>query len=63
MPTSRGVSLVPQGKRIFSNLSVEENILLGRASRRTGSWTLSAQDDYNNKDKARNVWVSVNFSF
>ena len=28
-----------------------------------GSWTLSAQDDYNNKDKARNVWVSVNFSF
>ncbi|KAF1695610.1 TonB-dependent receptor [Pseudoxanthomonas jiangsuensis] len=28
-----------------------------------GSWTLSAQDDYNNKEKARNVWVSVNFSF
>jgi branched-chain amino acid transport system ATP-binding protein len=45
VPTSRGVSLVPQGKRIFSNLSVEENILLGRASRRTGSWTLSAVYD------------------
>jgi ABC-type branched-subunit amino acid transport system ATPase component len=42
VPTSRGVSLVPQGKRIFGNLSVEENILLGRASRRSGSWTLSA---------------------
>jgi outer membrane receptor for ferrienterochelin and colicins len=28
-----------------------------------GSWTLSAQDDYNNKDKARNIWVSLNFSF
>ena len=41
VPTSRGVSLVPQGKRIFSNLSVEENILLGRASRRSGSWGLS----------------------
>jgi branched-chain amino acid transport system ATP-binding protein len=42
VPTSRGVSLVPQGKRIFGNLSVEENILLGRASRRSGSWTLPA---------------------
>jgi ABC-type branched-subunit amino acid transport system ATPase component len=42
VPTSRGVSLVPQGKRIFSNLSVEENIQLGRASRRTGSWSLDA---------------------
>jgi branched-chain amino acid transport system ATP-binding protein len=42
VPTSRGVSLVPQGKRIFGNLSVEENILLGRASRRSGSWTLAA---------------------
>ena len=28
-----------------------------------GTWTLSAQDDYNNKDKARNIWVSLNFSF
>ena len=42
VPTSRGVSLVPQGKRIFGNLSVEENILLGRASRRSGSWTQNA---------------------
>lgn len=37
---ARGVSLVPQGKRIFSNLTVEENIMLGRASRRKGTWTL-----------------------
>jgi ABC-type branched-subunit amino acid transport system ATPase component len=42
VPTTRGVSLVPQGKRIFSNLTVEENILLGRASRRSGSWTPEA---------------------
>jgi ABC-type branched-subunit amino acid transport system ATPase component len=45
VPTSRGVSLVPQGKRIFGNLSVEENILLGRASRRSGTWTLDAVFD------------------
>jgi branched-chain amino acid transport system ATP-binding protein len=36
-----GVSLVPQGRRIFSNLTVEENLLLGQASRRSGHWTLA----------------------
>jgi branched-chain amino acid transport system ATP-binding protein len=35
-----GVSLVPQGRRIFSNLTVEENMLLGRASGRPGKWTV-----------------------
>ncbi|MGQ0841902.1 ABC transporter ATP-binding protein [Actinokineospora sp.] len=45
VPATRGVSLVPQGKRIFSNLTVEENILLGRASGRSGSWTLGAVYD------------------
>jgi len=39
-PATRGISLVPQGKRIFPNLTVEENILLGRASRRSGAWTV-----------------------
>jgi ABC-type branched-subunit amino acid transport system ATPase component len=42
VPTARGVSLVPQGKRIFGNLTVEENLLLGRASRRKGTWTPDA---------------------
>jgi len=42
VPTTRGVSLVPQGKRIFPNLTVEENILIGRASGRKGSWTVEA---------------------
>ena len=42
VPTARGVCLVPQGKRIFSNLTVEENIQLGRASGRKGTWTLDA---------------------
>jgi branched-chain amino acid transport system ATP-binding protein len=39
-PATRGVSLVPQGKRIYPNLTVEENIMLGRASGRTGDWTV-----------------------
>jgi branched-chain amino acid transport system ATP-binding protein len=39
-PASRGVSLVPQGKQIFPNLTVEENIELGRASGRKGAWTI-----------------------
>jgi ABC-type branched-subunit amino acid transport system ATPase component len=42
LPAAGGVSLVPQGKRIFGNLSVQENLLLGRASRRKGSWTVKA---------------------
>jgi branched-chain amino acid transport system ATP-binding protein len=40
-PASRGVSLVPQGKRIYPNLTVEENIMLGRASGRKGEWTVA----------------------
>jgi branched-chain amino acid transport system ATP-binding protein len=39
-PAASGISLVPQGKRIFTNLTVEQNILLGRASRREGTWSL-----------------------
>ncbi len=39
LAATRGVSLAPQGKRIFSNLTVEENLLVGRASRRSHAWT------------------------
>jgi ABC-type branched-subunit amino acid transport system ATPase component len=39
LAAARGVSLVPQGKRIFSNLTVEENLLVGRASGRARTWT------------------------
>lgn len=41
-PAIRGVSMVPQGKRIFPNLTVEENILLGKASKRSGQWSVKA---------------------
>ena len=40
-PAGSGVSLVPQGKSIFPNLTVEENILLGRSSGRETQWTLA----------------------
>jgi branched-chain amino acid transport system ATP-binding protein len=39
-PAARGVSLVPQEKRIFPNLTVTENIQLGGASGRKGRWTV-----------------------
>ncbi|WP_036725205.1 ABC transporter ATP-binding protein [Patulibacter minatonensis] len=39
-PAARGVSIVPQEKRIFPNLTVTENILLGGASGRRGRWTV-----------------------
>src|SRR6266513_2940826 len=32
----RGVALVPEGRRIFAELTVEENLLLGLAARGTG---------------------------
>ena len=35
---ARGVSLVPQGRRVFPNLTVMENLALGQASRRAGPW-------------------------
>ena len=45
MPPSRGVDLglamVPEGRRLFSSLSVEENLLIGgQHTQRTGFWTL-----------------------
>jgi len=37
-----GIALVPEGRRLFPSLSVEENLLVGRSSRRPGSWSLAA---------------------
>ncbi|HSE06813.1 MAG TPA: ABC transporter ATP-binding protein [Methylomirabilota bacterium] len=37
----RGIVLVPEGRRIFSSLTVEENLLVGGYRRRAGRWTLA----------------------
>jgi branched-chain amino acid transport system ATP-binding protein len=37
----RGIAMVPEGRRLFPSLSVEENLLIGAQSRRSGPWTLA----------------------
>ncbi len=37
----RGVALVPEGRRLFPSLTVEENLLIGGQSRRRGPWSLA----------------------
>ena len=37
----RGIALVPEGRRLFASLSVEENLRMGTFSRRPGPWTLA----------------------
>lgn len=45
MPPDRrvgaGISLVPEGRRLFPSLTVEENLLVGAASKRPGPWDRS----------------------
>jgi branched-chain amino acid transport system ATP-binding protein len=38
----RGVAMVPEGRRLFPSLSVEENLLMGGCARRAGPWNLEA---------------------
>lgn len=39
---ARGISLVPEGRRLFPSLTVEENLLLGGQVKRPGPWNLDA---------------------
>jgi branched-chain amino acid transport system ATP-binding protein len=38
----RGISLVPEGRRIFPSLTVEENIKVGGYSKRSGHWNANS---------------------
>jgi len=45
LPTHRraalGISLVPEGRRVFPSLTVEENLRVGRRSGRKGAWDVA----------------------
>jgi len=38
---ARGLALVPEGRRLFASLSVEENLIIGGLVKRPGQWTLA----------------------
>jgi branched-chain amino acid transport system ATP-binding protein len=43
---ARGVAMVPEGRKLFASLSVEENLLIGAYGQRTaGHWTLATVYD------------------
>jgi branched-chain amino acid transport system ATP-binding protein len=42
---SAGIALVPEGRRLFASMTVEENLLVGAAARRRGPWTLETVYD------------------
>lgn len=39
---TKGIALVPEGRRIFPSLSVSENLLIGAYSKRPGPWSLQS---------------------
>jgi branched-chain amino acid transport system ATP-binding protein len=48
-----GLALVPEGRRLFARLTVEENLQLARSAGRTGAWTIDAVMDAFPNLKAR----------
>jgi branched-chain amino acid transport system ATP-binding protein len=51
-----GIALVPEGRRLFRDMTVVENLILGRVSGRLGPWTLDRVFDvFPNLAKRRNA--------
>lgn len=40
--TRLGISLVPEGRRLFASMTVRENLLVGAAAKRKGQWNVDA---------------------
>lgn len=60
MPSHRrvglGIALVPEGRRLFAAMTVEENLLLAQSAKRPGSWTIeSVLATFPNLVKRRNA--------
>ena len=57
----RGIAMVPEGRRLFPSLSVEENLILGGKTGRPGPWNLAAVYDLFPvlKDKRRQPGTSL----
>ena len=41
----KGITMVPEGRKLFPSLSVEENLLIGSQTKRSGPWKLSSVYD------------------
>ena len=56
-----GMALVPEGRRLFARLTVEENLTLARSAGRTGAWTVDAVMEAfpNLKDRRRSLAGSL----
>jgi branched-chain amino acid transport system ATP-binding protein len=56
-----GLALVPEGRRLFARLTVEENLLLARSAGRTGAWTIDAVMEAfpNLKDRRRSLAATL----
>jgi len=51
---SRGIALAPEGRKLFSRMSVEENLILARAAGRPGAWDIDAvMDAFPNLEERR----------
>ncbi len=55
-----GVSLVPEGRKLFQDMSVEENLVLGGVAGRSGAWTVAKVfEAFPNLVKRRNAKAST----